>query len=87
MLTGPSKWKADSFREGQRRYKAMFWSKRSEKEEAKVERLRGPQVLPGLVQEHLVAGAQLLALSRAALAFIDTTVKIKKVDPVAVATR
>jgi DNA-binding transcriptional LysR family regulator len=27
------------------------------------------------------------ALSRAALAFIDTTVKIKKVDPVAVATR
>ncbi len=33
----------------------MFWSKRSEKEEAKEERLRGPHALPGLVQEHLVA--------------------------------
>ncbi len=33
----------------------MFWSKRSEKEEAKEERLRGPQAIPELVQEHLVA--------------------------------
>ncbi len=33
----------------------MFWSKRSEKEEAKEERLRGPQAVPELVQAHLVA--------------------------------
>ncbi len=33
----------------------MFWNKRSEKEAAKEERLRGPQAIPGLVQQHLIA--------------------------------
>ena len=33
----------------------MFWGKKSVKEEAKEEKLPGPQAIPGLVQKHLVA--------------------------------
>ncbi len=33
----------------------MFWGKKSVKEEAKGEKLAGPQAIPGLVQKHLVA--------------------------------
>ena len=33
----------------------MFWDKKSVKEEAKKEKLSGPQAVPGLVEKHLVA--------------------------------
>ena len=33
----------------------MFWGKKSVKEEAKKEKLSGPQAVPGLVENHLVA--------------------------------
>jgi hypothetical protein len=33
----------------------MFWGKKSAKEEAKKERLSGPQAVPGVVEKHLVA--------------------------------
>ena len=37
----------------------MFWGKESVKEEAKKEKLPGPQAIPGLVQKHLVAERQM----------------------------
>jgi hypothetical protein len=33
----------------------MFWGKQSVKDEAKKEKLAGPQALPGIVQNHLIA--------------------------------
>jgi hypothetical protein len=46
-------WKAKII--DQRRYKKMFWGKKSEKEEEKKEKLSGPREIPGPVQNYLVA--------------------------------
>jgi hypothetical protein len=37
----------------------MFWSRKSEKGEARKEKLAGPQAIPGLVQKHLVSDREM----------------------------